>query len=113
LHVGGVTADSEIPPSNASALTVPRRFERSRQHGGGARVASRTFFSAFSILRTFFAALRVLLNQQAPEKTLSEVKDPEDACEAAFYVGEWYLLQSNNCSATEELAERGSKYTSA
>jgi lipoprotein NlpI len=60
-----------------------------------------------------YGIVRLFLQQQTPEETLNEAKDPDDACEAAFYLGEWYLLRNGHSRVADEYKRAESELSEA
>lgn len=49
-----------------------------------------------------YGVVKLFLGQEGPDETLREAATPNAACEAAFYIGEWHLLQGGDDTATTE-----------
>jgi lipoprotein NlpI len=52
-----------------------------------------------------FAVIELYLGRRSLELTLDAASKPDERCEAQFYSGEWYILQSKLAEAGAALRE--------
>jgi lipoprotein NlpI len=50
-----------------------------------------------------YAVTELFLSKRSPAATLDAASKPEDRCEAAFYIGEWYVFKGDAPGAAEVL----------